>query len=59
MDIFTRAVNVSDDENDMQPKDTPSLFKLRHEARVQTMEEVKGKTGAALLMPRRRGLKPS
>ena len=50
---------MSDDENDMQPKDTPSLFKLRHEARVQTMEEVKGKTGAALLMPRRRGSKPS
>ena len=37
---------MSDDEDD----DTPSLFKLRHEARVQTMEEMKGQTGAALLM---------
>merc|ERR1712106_133224 len=38
---------VSDDEDDTHPNiDTPSLFKWRHEARVQRMEDMKGKTDA-------------
>ena len=38
---------MSDDEDDTHPNiDTPSLFKWRHEARVQRLEEMKGKTGA-------------
>ena len=40
-------IEVSDDEDDTHPNiDTPSLFKWRHEARVQRMEEMKGKTDA-------------
>ena len=38
-------IEVSDDEDDTHPNiDTPSLFKWRHEARVQRMEEMKNKT---------------
>jgi len=38
-------IEVSDDEDDTHPNiDTPSLFKWRHEARVQRMEEMKSKT---------------
>jgi len=37
-------IEVSDDEDDTHPNiDTPSLFKWRHEARVQRMEEQKQK----------------
>ena len=33
-------IEISDDEEDTHPNiDTPSLFKWRHEARVQRMEE--------------------
>ena len=40
-------IEVSDDEDDTHPNiDTPSLFKWRHEARVQRMEEMKNKTDA-------------
>ena len=40
-------IEVSDDEDDTHPNiDTPSLFKWRHEARVQRMEDMKGKTDA-------------
>ncbi len=36
------AFQISDDEDDTHPNiDTPSLFKWRHEARVQRMEEQK------------------
>ena len=36
-----------DDEDDTHPNiDTPSLFKWRHEPRVQRLEEIKGKTDA-------------
>ena len=35
---------VSDDEDDTHPNiDTPSLFKWRHEARVQRMQEFEEK----------------
>ena len=35
---------MSDDEDDTHPNiDTPSLFKWRHEARVQRMEEMQKK----------------
>ena len=38
---------VSDDEDDTHPNiDTPSLFKWRHEARVQRMEEMDAKKKA-------------
>jgi len=38
-------IEVSDDEDDTHPNiDTPSLFKWRHEARVQRMEDMKSKT---------------
>ena len=38
-------IEVSDDEDDTHPNiDTPSLFKWRHEARVQRMEEMNAKT---------------
>ena len=38
-------IEVSDDEDDTHPNiDTPSLFKWRHEARVQRMEDMKKKT---------------
>jgi len=38
-------IEVSDDEDDTHPNiDTPSLFKWRHEARVQRMEEMKSKS---------------
>jgi len=37
-------IEVSDDEDDTHPNiDTPSLFKWRHEARVQRMEEMEQK----------------
>ncbi|XP_023332389.1 hsp90 co-chaperone Cdc37 [Eurytemora carolleeae] len=37
-------IEVSDDEDDTHPNiDTPSLFKWRHEARVQRMEEMQKK----------------
>jgi len=37
-------IEVSDDEDDTHPNiDTPSLFKWRHEARVQRMEEMEKK----------------
>ena len=37
-------LQISDDEDDTHPNiDTPSLFKWRHEARVQRMEEFKAK----------------
>lgn len=40
-------IEVSDDEDDTHPNiDTPSLFKWRHEARVQRMEEMKNKSTA-------------
>ena len=42
-----KIVTMVDDEDDTHPNiDTPSLFKWRHEARVQRLEEMKGKTGA-------------
>merc|ERR1712080_765652 len=35
-----KNIEISDDEEDTHPNiDTPSLFKWRHEARVQRMEE--------------------
>ena len=35
-----KNIEISDDEDDTHPNiDTPSLFKWRHEARVQRMEE--------------------
>jgi len=38
-------IEVSDDEDDTHPNiDTPSLFKWRHEARIQREEELKKKT---------------
>ena len=38
-------IEVSDDEDDTHPNiDTPSLFKWRHEARVQRMDDMKNKT---------------
>ena len=41
-------IEVSDDEDDTHPNiDTPSLFKWRHEARVQRMEEMEAKKKAA------------
>ena len=37
-------LQVSDDEDDTHPNiDTPSLFKWRHEARIQRMEELEQK----------------
>lgn len=34
------SLQISDDEDDTHPNvDTPSLFKWRHQARVQRMEE--------------------
>merc|ERR1711881_493862 len=40
-------IEVSDDEDDTHPNiDTPSLFKWRHEARVQRMEEMDAKKKA-------------
>jgi len=40
-------IEVSDDEDDTHPNiDTPSLFKWRHEARVQRMEELDAKKKA-------------
>jgi len=40
-------IEVSDDEDDTHPNiDTPSLFKWRHEARVQRMEDMDKKTEA-------------
>ena len=37
-------MQVSDDEDDTHPNiDTPSLFKWRHEARVQRMQELEAK----------------
>ncbi|CAL8078395.1 unnamed protein product [Orchesella dallaii] len=37
-----KDIEVSDDEDDTHPNiDTPSLFRWRHEARVQRMEEMK------------------
>ncbi len=42
-------IEVSDDEDDTHPNiDTPSLFKWRHEARVQRMEEFEAKKKAAV-----------
>lgn len=39
-----KDIEVSDDEDDTHPNiDTPSLFKWRHEARVQRMEELEQK----------------
>jgi hypothetical protein len=39
---------ISDDEDDTHPNiDTPSLFKWRHEARVQRMEEFEKEKKAA------------
>ena len=39
----------SDDEDDTHPNiDTPSLFKWRHEARVQRMEEMDARKKAAV-----------
>jgi len=39
-----KDIEVSDDEDDTHPNiDTPSLFKWRHEARVQRMEEFEAK----------------
>jgi len=39
-----KDIEVSDDEDDTHPNiDTPSLFKWRHEARVQRMEELENK----------------
>lgn len=38
-DIF---LQISDDEDDTHPNiDTPSLFRWRHQARVERMEEAK------------------
>ena len=35
-----KDIEISDDEDDTHPNiDTPSLFKWRHEARLQRMEE--------------------
>lgn len=40
-------IEVSDDEDDTHPNiDTPSLFKWRHEARIQREEEMRKKTEA-------------
>ena len=40
----TPSYQVSDDEDDTHPNiDTPSLFKWRHEARVQRMQEFEEK----------------
>ena len=42
-------IEVSDDEDDTHPNiDTPSLFKWRHEARVQRMQELEAKKKAAI-----------
>jgi len=39
-----KDIEVSDDEDDTHPNiDTPSLFKWRHEARVQRMEDLENK----------------
>lgn len=39
--IFFNFVKVSDDEDDTHPNiDTPSLFRWRHQARVERMEEM-------------------
>ena len=39
-DVLTFCRQISDDEDDTHPNiDTPSLFKWRHEARLQRMEE--------------------
>ena len=39
-----QILQVSDDEDDTHPNiDTPSLFKWRHEARIQRMEELEQK----------------
>ena len=39
-----KNIEISDDEEDVHPNiDTPSLFKWRHEARVQRMEEFEKK----------------
>ena len=46
--FFLIFFKVSDDEDDTHPNiDTPSLFKWRHEARVQRMEEMDAKKKAA------------
>ena len=38
--LHSYILQISDDEEDTHPNiDTPSLFKWRHEARVQRMEE--------------------
>ena len=48
MFFFLIFFKVSDDEDDTHPNiDTPSLFKWRHEARVQRMEEMDAKKKAA------------
>ena len=42
-------IEVSDDEDDTHPNiDTPSLFKWRHEARMQRMQELEAKKKAAI-----------
>jgi len=45
-----KDIEVSDDEDDTHPNiDTPSLFKWRHEARVQRMQEFEEKKKATAL----------
>ena len=40
--VVTLICQISDDEDDIHPNiDTPSLFKWRHEARVDRMEQAK------------------
>ena len=46
-------IEVSDDEDDTHPNiDTPSLFKWRHEARIQREEEMKMLHRSKALSPR-------
>ncbi len=40
--LSTPSIQVSDDEDDTHPNvDTPSLFRWRHQARVDRMEQTK------------------
>jgi len=44
-----KNIEISDDEEDTHPNiDTPSLFKWRHEARVQRMDEFEKKKKEAM-----------
>lgn len=45
--IILNYVQISDDEDETHPNiDTPSLFRWRHQARIERMEEMKSEKEA-------------